>query len=88
MSEYVDIKEFLKKEDIKVRIQHNIKGGLKESFHFNLNSKNGCQITTLITIHQKKEGAQDGDLAPIHGDLNQSEKLSEIKPSLTIDYLC
>ena len=36
---------------------------------------------------QKKENAQDRDLAPILGDLSQSEKLSEIKSPLTIDYL-
>ena len=35
----------------------------------------------------KKEDAQDRDLAPILGDFNQSEKLFEIKPPLTIDYL-
>jgi hypothetical protein len=31
---------------------------------------------------QKKEDAQDRDLAPIFGDLSQSEKLSGIKPPL------
>ena len=33
------------------------------------------------TIHLKKD-AQGRDLAPIFGDLSQSEKLSEIKPPL------
>ena len=30
------------------------------------------------------ENAQHHDLAPIYGDLSQSEKLSEIKPPLSV----
>ena len=44
-------------------------------------SINVCQITTLSNIHIKKI-AQGCNLAPIFGDLSQSEKLSEIKPHL------
>jgi hypothetical protein len=43
-------------------------------------SKNGCQITTLSTIHLLKEKMLRAVFwHPTFGDMSQSEKLSEIK---------
>jgi hypothetical protein len=59
-----------------------LKGSLiSEPFSYWLKSPKKRQITPLSTIHLI-ENAQRSDLAPIFGDLSQSEKLSEIKPPL------
>ena len=58
-----------------------LEGDLISSIFFTLAkiSKNRCQFTDLSTIHIR-EDAQGSELAPIFGDLSQSEILSEIKP--------
>ena len=59
------------------------KGGLISDFFVigsNLKKK-GSQIT-LLSIFSVIYSALDSDLAPIFGDLSQSENLFEIKPSI------
>ena len=58
------------------------KGGLidiRKFFTLAQISKNRCRPWALSIY---REDAQGRDLAPIFGDLSQSEKLSEIKPPL------
>ena len=52
--------------------------------HFGSNlQKKMCQITQPWALSTKKKDAQGCDLAPFFGNLSQSEKLYEIKPSLS-----
>ena len=68
-------------ESLKMMHLTALEGGLIPANFFTLNkiSQNRCQFTDLRTIHIR-EDAQGSELAPIFGDLSQSEILSEIKP--------
>ena len=63
-------------------VQYRYKGGIiSENFSLQLKSLNkdpkSDQLLIMWIVH-----AQDSDLAPFLGDLNQSENLSAIKPAL------
>ena len=57
---------------------------LREFFALAQISKERCQITLLSTLSLVVQSAQVSDLAPLFGDLSQSEKVSENKPPFEI----
>ena len=61
-------------------------GSISERFALWLKFPKQCQITILSIFSLQVDSAQD--LAPIFGDLYQSEKLSEIKPPLILCIKC
>ena len=52
-----------------------------------MNKMHHCLLRVTMETNTLGQSAHERDLAPLFGDLSQSEKLSEIKPPLSQDKL-